>query len=37
MIGWLIMSAEMIYGHPPTFEEIIQSMKNLQDEINSEI
>ena len=32
-----IMRAEMIYGHPPTFEEIIQSMKNLQDEINSEI
>lgn len=37
MIGWLIMRAEMIYGHPPTFEEIIQLMKNLQDEINSEI
>jgi hypothetical protein len=32
-----IMRAEMIYGHPPTFEEIIQSMKYLQDEINSEI
>ncbi len=32
-----IMRAEMIYGHPPTFEEIFQSMKNLQDEINSEI
>lgn len=32
-----IMRAEMIYGHPPTFDEIIQSMKNLQDEINSEI
>jgi len=32
-----IMREEMIYGHPPTFEEIIQSMKNLQDEINSEI
>ena len=37
MIGWLIMRAEMIYGQPSTFEEIIQSMKNLQDEINSEI
>lgn len=32
-----IMEAEMIYGNPPTFEEIIQAMKNLQDEINSEI
>jgi hypothetical protein len=31
-----IMEAEMIYGNPPTFEEIIQAMKNLQDEINSE-
>jgi hypothetical protein len=30
------MRAEMIYGNPPTFEEIIQEMKNLQDEINSE-
>jgi predicted nucleotidyltransferase component of viral defense system len=29
-----IMKAEMIYGNPPTFEEIIQAMKNLQDEIN---
>lgn len=37
MIGWLIIRAEMIYGRPPTFEEIIQSKKNLQDEINSEI
>jgi len=31
-----IMEAEMIYGNPPTFEEIIQAMKILQDEINSE-
>jgi hypothetical protein len=30
-----IMRAEMIYGNPPTFEEIIHAMKNLQDEINS--
>jgi predicted nucleotidyltransferase component of viral defense system len=30
-----IMKAEMIYGNPPTFEEMIQAMKNLQDEINS--
>lgn len=29
-----IMRAEMIYGNPPTFEEIIQALKNLQDEIN---
>ena len=29
-----IMEAEMIYGNPPTFEEIIQAMKILQDEIN---
>jgi hypothetical protein len=31
-----IMRAEMIYGTPPTFVQIIQAMKNLQDEINSE-
>lgn len=31
-----IMEAEMIYGNPPTFEEIMQAMKILQDEINSE-
>jgi len=31
------MRAEMIYGNPPTFEEIVQAMKNLQDEINIEI
>jgi hypothetical protein len=30
------MKAEMIYGNLPTFEKIIQAMKNLQDEINSE-
>ena len=30
-----IMEAEMIYGNPPTFEEIILALKNLQDEINS--
>ena len=30
-----IMEAEMIYGNPPTFEEIIQAMKIMQDEINS--
>lgn len=29
-----IMRTEMIYGNPPTFEEIIQAMKKLQDEIN---
>ena len=29
-----IMRAEMIFGNPPTFEEIIRAMKNLQDEIN---
>jgi hypothetical protein len=28
------MRTEMIYGNPPTFEEIIKRMKNLQDEIN---
>ena len=33
---YAIMKAEMIYGNPPTFEKIIQAMKNLQDEINSE-
>ena len=26
-----IMRAEMIYGNPPAFEEIIQAMKYLQD------
>ena len=31
-----IMRSEMIYGHPPTFEEIIEAMKNLQYEINRE-
>lgn len=31
-----IMRAEMIYGNPPAFEEIIQAMKNLQDKINGE-
>jgi predicted nucleotidyltransferase component of viral defense system len=31
-----IMRAEMIYGNPPTFEEIIQAMKHLQEEINGE-
>lgn len=29
-----IMRAEMIYGNPPIFEEIIQTIKNMQDEIN---
>jgi hypothetical protein len=28
------MRTEMIYGNPPSFEEIIKRMKNLQDEIN---
>jgi hypothetical protein len=32
-----IMRTEMIYGNPPTFDQIIHAMKNLQDEINSEI
>jgi predicted nucleotidyltransferase component of viral defense system len=32
-----IMRAEMIYGNPPTFVEIVQSIKNIQNEINSEI
>jgi predicted nucleotidyltransferase component of viral defense system len=36
-LDYAIMRAEMIYGNPPTFEEIIQSMKNLQDEINREV
>ena len=31
-----IMRAEMIYGNPPAFEEIIQAMKNLQDKINAD-
>jgi hypothetical protein len=31
-----IMRSEMIYGNPPTFEEIIEAMKNLQYEINRE-
>jgi hypothetical protein len=31
------MRTEMIYGNPPTFEEIVQAIKNLQDEINIEI
>jgi hypothetical protein len=30
-----IMRTEMIYGNPPTFEEIILAMKNLQDKINN--
>jgi predicted nucleotidyltransferase component of viral defense system len=30
-----IMETEMIYGNPPTFEEIIRAMINLQDVINS--
>ena len=29
------MRMEMIYGNPPTFVQIIQTMKKLQDEINS--
>ena len=35
-LDYEIMRAEMIYGNPPTFEEIIQAMKNLQNEINRE-
>jgi len=35
-LDYEIMRAEMIYGNPPTFEEIIQAMKNLQNEINKE-
>jgi hypothetical protein len=31
-----IMRTEMIYGHPPTFKEIIQAMKKLQDEFNND-
>jgi hypothetical protein len=30
-----IMRTEMIFGNPPTFKEIIQAMKVLQDEINT--
>jgi hypothetical protein len=29
-----IMSEEMIYRNPPTFEEIIQALKNMQNEFN---
>ena len=29
------MKSEMIYGNPPSFEEIIQTMKYLQTEINN--
>ncbi len=32
-----IMRTEMIYGYPPTFKEIIQAMKMLQDEINNDV
>jgi hypothetical protein len=35
-LDYEIMRAEMIYGNPPIFEEIIQEMKNLQNEINKE-
>jgi predicted nucleotidyltransferase component of viral defense system len=31
-----IMRTEMIYGYPPTFKEIIQAMKKLQDEFNND-
>jgi predicted nucleotidyltransferase component of viral defense system len=34
-LDYEIMRAEMIYGNPPIFEEIIQEMKNLQNLINS--
>ena len=34
-LDYEIMRAEMIYGDPPTFSEIIQAMKVLQDEINT--
>jgi signal transduction histidine kinase len=34
-LDYEIMRAEMIYGNPPIFEEIIQAMKNLQNLINS--
>ena len=29
-----VMSSEMIYGNPPTFEEIMQAAKQLEDEFN---
>ena len=29
-----VMRSEMIYGNPPTFEEIIQAMKNLELQFN---
>lgn len=28
------MRSEMIYGNPPTFEEIMQAAKQLEDEFN---
>ena len=29
-----VMRSEMIYGNPPTFEEIMQAAKQLEDEFN---